>query len=102
MFPPLEVVIEVLLRPNPFSNFHDMRGQALRGELKIIAGAAPQKTAVAEQIVRLKCVASVQAERGEIEIYPTRLFVKRVQIAKDNCYVGKVVGRLAVADHLRI
>ena len=38
---PLEVVIEVPLRPDPFANFHDMRGQALRRQLKIIAGAAP-------------------------------------------------------------
>src|SRR5580704_17790785 len=52
--------------------------------------------------MRLKCAACVQAERSELEIYPARLFVERVQVAKDDYYVRKVVGRLAVAHHRRI
>src|SRR5216684_4996796 len=52
--------------------------------------------------MRLKCPAWVEPERGEIEVYPTCLLVKRVQIAEDDYNVGKVVCRLAITDHFRI
>ena len=37
----LEVVIKVPLRSNEFANFHYVRGQAFRRQLKVITGAAP-------------------------------------------------------------
>ena len=76
-----------------------MCGQTLGRQLKIIAGPAPQEAAVAKQIMRLKCAPGIQAERGKIEVYPAGVFVKRVQIAKDDYDVGKVAGGLAIADH---
>ena len=55
-------------------------GRLSGDQFEIIAGAVPEITAVAQQIVRLKWAVRIQAERREIEIDPARLRVKQSRL----------------------
>ena len=52
--------------------------------------------------MNLESLIGVQPKGTEIEINPSRLHVEAVKVNDDDDYVGKIVGRLAVTDQLRI
>src|SRR5215470_5686757 len=75
-----------------------MRRKAFWDEFHVIPGTLPQKTAFAKQVMNLKRMTRVQADRTQIYARPTRLSVKTVEIHDDDNYVRKIVSCLAVTQ----
>src|SRR5260370_14460247 len=83
---------------DPVAQAQNMRGQTVRSQLHVIARSLPHVRGAAEQIVRRERLTRVEPERFEVQIHPSCLLIKRVQIDYGEDHVGKIAGRLAVAD----
>src|SRR5579872_2188716 len=96
--PALQKVIEVALASDPAAHAQDVRGRGVRIERDEIARSPPQISRSRQQIVRLEGLLALHAQRGEVQLEPTALFVVWVEIDCHQHGLARIGSGLAVDE----
>src|SRR6266404_4128819 len=84
------------------SETEDMCGQTPRSQFHVVARSLPDVVAAAKQILSLEGTARIKPQDAEVEIYKSRVFMKRIQIDHDRDRIRAIFVYFAVADQHRV